>query len=227
MDRDGLLPRISSGLTRRAFLRGSAFAGLALAAGLLPRRATGLAPASVPFSLGIASGDCTHHSVVLRTRLAIDPLDGGGMPPVPIEVKWKVATDARMQHIVRRGTANALPEDGHSIHVGVTGLAADRWYWYQFETGLDLSPIGRTRTFPAPGSQPRQLRFEFVSCQHWEAGFYRAWEHLAQEDIDFVIHLGDYILRRRQFDRRGSPAHARVGDRDARRLPQPSRSLPQ
>jgi alkaline phosphatase D len=193
MDPDGFLPRISSGLTRRAFLRASAFTGLALAAGLLPRRATGLAPASAPFSLGIASGDSTHHSVVLWTRLAVNPLDGGGMPAVPIEVKWKMASDALMQHVVRQGTAVAVPEHGHSVHVSVTGLAPDRWYWYQFETGSDASPIGRTRTFPAPGSQPRLLRFAFVSCQHWEAGFYTAWEHLAHEDIDFVIHLGDYI----------------------------------
>jgi alkaline phosphatase D len=152
-----------------------------------------LAPASAPFSLGIASGDPTHHSVVLWTRLAIDPLNGGGMPPGPVEVKWKVATDAGLQHVVRRGTVIAFPEDGHSMHVSVTGLAPDRWYWYQFEIGSHVSPVGRTRTFPAPGSQPRLLRFAFVSCQHWETGFYTAWERLAQEDIDFVIHLGDYI----------------------------------
>jgi alkaline phosphatase D len=189
----GLLPGASSGLSRRMFLRGGALTALALAAGLVPRRAAGLAPVSIPFSLGVASGDPTHNSVVLWTRLAIDPLNGGGMAPVPIDVKWKLATDAQLRHVVRQGTAIALPQDGHSIHVSVNGLAPDRWYWYQFETGSNVSPIGRTRTFPAPGSQPRLLRFAFVSCQHWESGFYTAWQHLAQEDIDFVIHLGDYI----------------------------------
>jgi alkaline phosphatase D len=180
-------------VSRRAFLCGSAFTALALAAGLEPKRARGLAPASIPFSLGVASGDPTHDSVVLWTRLALDPLNGGGMPSAPIEVKWKVATDAQMNHVVRQGIALALPENGHAVHVRVTELKPDRWYWYQFETGSDLSIVGRTRTFPAPGSEPRVLRFAFVSCQHWESGFFTAWEHLVQEDIDFVIHLGDYI----------------------------------
>jgi alkaline phosphatase D len=195
MERDslGIFPRISSVLSRRAFLRSGALAALALASGVTPRRAAGLAPAAIPFSLGIASGDPTHDSVVLWTRLAVDPLNGGGMPPVPLEVDWKIATDPHLRHVVRRGTFLALPEDGHSVNVAATGLAPDRWYWYQFESGGDLSPIGRTRTFPAPRSQPRLLRFAFVSCQHWESGFYTAWEHLAREDIDFVIHLGDYI----------------------------------
>ena len=144
-------PRISSALTRRTFLRGSALAALALASGMVPRRAAGLAPASVPFSLGVASGDPTHDSVVLWTRLAVDPLNGGGMPQVPIEVGWKIAADPHLQHIVRRGIFLALPEDGHSVHVTVNGLAPDRWYWYQFESEGEVSPLGRTRTFPAPG----------------------------------------------------------------------------
>jgi alkaline phosphatase D len=189
----GRSQRISPGMSRRAFLRGSGYTALALAAGLAPRSATGLAPAPAPFPLGIASGDPTHDSVVLWTRLAVDPLNGGGMPAVAVAVEWTVATDPRMQHVVRQGAAVANPEHGHSIHVRVTGLAPDRWYWYRFRAGSALSPIGRTRTFPAPDSQPRMFRFAFASCQNWESGFYTAWEHLAQEDIDFVIHLGDYI----------------------------------
>src|SRR5262245_59395983 len=195
MDRDCLhcLPGISSVVTRRNFLRGSALAALALASGVAPKRAAGLAPASIPFSLGVASGDPTHDSVVLWTRLAVDPLNGGGMPQVPIEVDWKIATDVQLRQVVQRGAVLALPEDGHSVHVAVNGLAPDRWYWYQFESDGNVSTVGRTKTFPALDSKPERLRFAFVSCQHWEAGFYTAWEHLTQEDIDFVMHLGDYI----------------------------------
>src|SRR5262245_12656911 len=100
MERDslGIFPRISSVLSRRGFLRGGALAALALASGVRPRRAAGLAPAAIPFSLGIASGDPTHDSVVLWTRLAVDPLNGGGMPPVPLEVDWKIATDPHLRH---------------------------------------------------------------------------------------------------------------------------------
>jgi alkaline phosphatase D len=189
----GLLPRTSFGLSRRMFLRGSALTALTLAAGLMPKRAAGVPAATIPFSLGVASGDPTHSSVVLWTRLAVDPLNGGGMMPIPLEVEWTVATDPQMQHVIRRGQTMAFPEDAHSVHVTVNGLAPDRWYWYQFQTDSELSPVGRTRTFPAPDSEPRLLRFAFASCQHWEEGFFTAWQHLAEEDIDFVIHLGDYI----------------------------------
>jgi alkaline phosphatase D len=179
-------------LSRRAFLRGSAFVGMALATGLGPTRAAA-APAP-PFALGIASGDPTHHSVILWTRLVSDPLvDGGGMGTSPIEVTWEVATDEQMAHVVRRGRAVARAELAHAVHVRVLGLAPDTWYWYRFQGGGALSPTGRTRTFPAPGADAPHLRFAFVSCQHFEHGFFPAWANLAEEDIDCVIHLGDYI----------------------------------
>src|SRR5262245_30339361 len=180
--------------SRRRFLGASA-TGLMLAAGLRPQRAaaTTFAPAGPPFTLGVASGDPTHESVVLWTRLANDPLDGGGMPSHPIPVQWEIALDPRLRHVVRRGVAIAWPALAHTVHVHVSDLAPDRWYWYRFRAGKDESPIGRTRTFPAPGSKPRSMKFAFVSCQHFEDGFYTAYENLAQEDLDFVVHLGDYI----------------------------------
>jgi alkaline phosphatase D len=174
-------------ISRRDFLRGGALGALALAAGGLPNRAAGLATVSSPFSLGIASGDPTDRSVTLWTRLTRERLNG------PVEIDWIVATDAGLKNVIKQGSILALPEAVHSVHVEVNGLAPDRWYWYRFKSGADLSPIGRTRTFPAPGSSPRALRFAFVSCQNWESGYYNAWQMLAQEDIDFVLHLGDYI----------------------------------
>lgn len=193
MEHDSWSGRANAAVSRRAFLRMSAVGAAALSAGALPRLAAAFAPSNIPFSLGVASGEPTHHSVVLWTRLAADPLNGGGMPAVPMEVQWKVATDPHMRRVVRQGRVWAMPGDGHSVHVRVNKLGDDRWYWYQFKAGSSVSAIGRTRTFPAPGRHPRALRFAFVSCQHWEAGFYTAWQHLAQEDVDFVIHLGDYI----------------------------------
>ena len=185
--------RRNSGMSRRTFLRNGVLGTLAVAAGFLPDGASGLASASPPFTLGVASGDPTHNSVILWTRLAFHPLEGGGMPPVPLDVQWRVASDPGMRHVVRRGIAWAIPETAHSVHVEVRGLAPDSWYWYQFSTGGAFSRVGRTRTFPARGSNPADLRFAFVSCQNWEAGYFNAWQRLAEEDIDFVIHLGDYI----------------------------------
>jgi alkaline phosphatase D len=59
--------------------------------------------------------------------------------------------------------------------------------------GSELSPIGRTRTFPRAKSDVDRLRFAIASCQHFEAGLYTAYQHMAEEDLDLVMHLGDYI----------------------------------
>lgn len=127
------------------------------------------------------------------TRLAPDPLNGGGMSPHAVTVKWEIAADEGMKEIVGRGSAVASPELGHSAHVDVKGLKPARWYWYRFMTGDAVSPIGRTRTAPALNSRLDRLRFAFASCQHYETGFFTAYKHMADEQLDLVVHLGDYI----------------------------------
>ncbi len=146
-----------------------------------------------PFTLGVASGDPSPDGVVLWTRLALEPLNGGGMPRRPIEVQWQVATDDRLSRVVRSGKTTASPEWGHSVHVEVSGLEPHRWYWYQFRAGTERSTIGRTRTFPAAQASVDRLRFAIASCQQYEQGYYTAYEHMVKEDLDLVLHLGDYI----------------------------------
>jgi alkaline phosphatase D len=186
-------------LSRRSFLTGSASFVLAT---MLARRAGGAvasAPplAGYPFTLGLASGDPAPDGMVLWTRLAPRPREnGGGMPAVPVEVGWLVAEDEAMTRVVQQGTAVASPDWGHSVHVEVAGLLPDRWYWYQFRCGGDLSPRGRTRTMPAAGAAAERLRFAFASCQKYEMGHYTAYEHMAREDLDLVVHLGDYIYEK-------------------------------
>ena len=146
-----------------------------------------------PFTLGVCSGDPSADGVVLWTRLAIDPLNGGGMPRQSIEVHWQIAADDRMSRVVRSGTTTASPEWAHTVHVEASGLQPHTWYWYQFRAGGELSPVGRTRTFPREKAAVDRLRFAIASCQHYEAGLYTAYEHMANEDLDLVMHLGDYI----------------------------------
>lgn len=146
-----------------------------------------------PFTLGVASGDPTPDGVVLWTRLAPRPLDGGGMPAETVRVDWQIADDEAMTRIVRQGSTVAAPEWGHSVHVEVDALRPDRWYWYQFRAAGETSPKGRTRTVPAPDGTDGSLRFAFASCQHFESGYYTAYEHMLREDLDLVVHLGDYI----------------------------------
>ncbi len=149
--------------------------------------------ANDPFVLGVGSGDPAADGFVLWTRLASDPVNGGGMPPENFEVRWEVAHDEQMKKIVRSGMTVATPHLGHSVHVEVDGLQPDRWYFYRFQSGDALSPVGRTRTTPKMDAMPDQLRFAFASCQHFETGYYNAYRHMNEDDLDLVIHLGDYI----------------------------------
>ena len=186
----------AQGPSRRAFVGGALTAAATVGLGGKAAWATvGHARARVPagmFSLGVASGDPDADSVVLWTRLAPDPLNGGGMPPIDVSVHWEVAEDERFRRVVRHGTASARPAWGHSVHVTVAGLRHDRWYWYRFLSEGQVSPVARARTAPA---RPRgdALRFLFASCQNWQAGFYTAWAHAPAEEPDLVVHLGDYI----------------------------------
>ena len=185
---------LSTRLRRRGLIVGtSALTGLILA-GQWPRRVVAQTRFSDnPFTLGVASGDPLPDGVVLWTRLAPDPLNGGGMPDQDIAVTYTVATDAALRNVVLQGTTIAPAALGHSVHVEVSGLQPGQYYWYRFETGGEESPIGRTRTAPALGSPLSQFRFAFASCQEYQNGFYTAYENMANEDLDLVVHLGDYI----------------------------------
>jgi alkaline phosphatase D len=145
------------------------------------------------FALGVASGEPLPDGVVLWTRLAPDPLNGGGMPDAPVRVRWEVAEDEALRRVVRRGDFTARAASAHSVHVEVAGLGPDRWYWYRFRAGGDESPVGRTRTAPAPSAAPDRLAFAVASCQDFQNGYYGAYRHMAREPLDFVLHLGDYI----------------------------------
>ena len=92
-----------------------------------------------PFTLGVASGSPRADSVVLWTRLAPEPLAGGGMQPHNVDVRWEVANDESFHDIARKGVAPAMPELAHSVHAEVRGLEPGRWYWYRFMAGNEFS----------------------------------------------------------------------------------------
>jgi alkaline phosphatase D len=146
-----------------------------------------------PFSLGVASGSPLPNAVIIWTRILHDPLNAASTPPLAFSVRWEMAEDEQFRRIVVQGTAEAPPELAHSVHVDVTGLRPDRWYWYRFMLGDAVSPTGRTRTAPASASMPKQLKLAVASCQHWEFGTYAAHRHIAAAAPDLVAFLGDYI----------------------------------
>ncbi|PCC39494.1 hypothetical protein CIK66_08520 [Brachybacterium alimentarium] len=183
-------------MSRRIFT-GTALTSLATAGvlGALPATAEVTWREKDPFTLGIASGDPTSSSVVLWTRLAVDPhvLDGrGGMPNVPVEVRWELASDESFRSILRRGTETARPEEAHSLHVELEDLPAGSEFFYRFRAGRHVSPVGRTLTTPPPGDT-RSLRMVHLSCSHWEGGWFTAYRRAAEDRPDLVFGLGDYI----------------------------------
>ena len=91
-----------------------------------------------------------------------------------------------MRRIVRQGDTVASPAWGHAVHVEVAGLAADRPYWYCFQALGARSAIGSARTLPAPHQLPAAAQLGFVSCSHWELGYFSAYRHLAAEQPDLV-----------------------------------------
>jgi alkaline phosphatase D len=181
--------------TRRDILATSLALGVA---GGFPAilRAAGPVFGANPFTLGISSGFATHDSVVLHTRLALDPLapDGlGGMPPEDLPLQWELARDERFRRGLRRGEVLARADEAHSARVVVAGLDSARDYFYRFIAGGERSATGRTRTLPAPHHGPREFTLALACCQHLEHGHWAALRHVARAAPDLLVHVGDYI----------------------------------
>src|SRR3546814_230084 len=115
------------------------------------------------------------------------------MPLAPVPVDWEVASDGGFRDVVAKGTELAHPELGHSVHVEVAGLKADRPYYYRFTAAGERSLRGRARTLPAVGASIDALKFGVCGCQHFESGYFGAYRHLAREELAFVYHYGDFI----------------------------------
>jgi alkaline phosphatase D len=178
-------------MNRRELIRAGAWLALTYPSHTASRLLAAPAFTADPYGCGISSGDPTADGVVLWTRLMADPSRDAAWQRERVDVRWEVATDESMNKVVKRGSAQATPELGHSVHAEVSGLQPATWYWYRFIAGGQTSPIGRTRT--APSKPVDKIRFAFASCQHFETGYYNAYQHMLKDDLDLVIHLGDYI----------------------------------
>ncbi|MFI5718829.1 alkaline phosphatase D family protein [Nocardia sp. NPDC051750] len=217
----GSKPSGPSTLSRRVLLRAGATAA---ASGVL---AAPVARAGVPvFGHGVASGDPLPDGVIIWTRVTVNPaaVPGSGAGG-PATVHWEVAADDRFATIVTAGETTADAQGDHTVKVDVRGLAPARDYYYRFAALGETSPVGRTRTAPDASAAPGRLRFGVVSCSNWEAGWFAAYRHLAaRDDLDAVVHLGDYLYEGAagSFDgragsvRRHEPTHEIVSLADYR-----------
>ncbi|MET9799841.1 alkaline phosphatase D family protein [Streptomyces sp. NPDC006368] len=180
--------------SRRAVVK--AAAATAVAAPVLASATSAVADSGAPVFLhGVASGDPLPEGVLLWTRVTPTPdaVPGSGRGP-DTEVRWEVAEDRAFAGIVARGTLTATAATDHTVKADVRGLRQATTYYFRFTTGTSVSPVGRTRTAPAPDAAIPGIRFGVVSCANWESGYFSAYRHLAaRADLDAVLHLGDYI----------------------------------
>lgn len=175
-------------LSRRGFVIAASLAGLGTAARAFPHgedsgRGGGSA---VSFKHGVASGDPLHDRVILWTRVT------PGRSRDDIHVKWRVSRDARMKRTEASGQTWTDASRDFTVKVDVDRLDPDCTYYYQFEVKGVRSPVGRTKTLPL--FHARSLRFAFASCSNYPYGYFHVYRRIAERaDLDFVLHLGDYI----------------------------------
>src|SRR5215218_11147438 len=173
--------------SRRQFLARTGAAGAvilapqALLAGSARAQARPVLPSGT-FAEGVASGDPGPRAMTLWTRVAELERKGG--------VRLEVARDKGFRHVVARKTIATSPDVGGSVKARVTGLNPYEQYYYRFETKGSESDVGRFRTAP-PADSRQELNFAFFSCQDFTHGFYNAHEAMADEELDFVVCLGD------------------------------------
>lgn len=181
-------------LQRRNLHRLALAAAWSLWVGMPPARAAGPGPAwqADPFALGVASGQPQPESVVLWTRLLFADADAAHQRR-PQTVLCEVFADPALRQPVRQWRVQTDARRAHSVHVLADGLQSGRSYWYRFACGSAQSMVGHTRTSPAPDARVRRLRLALASCQHFEQGHYAAHRDMAQQDLDLVLFVGDYI----------------------------------
>jgi alkaline phosphatase D len=167
---------------RRRLLRGAV--ALTFAPAFLRHARADAAPR---FALGVASGQPRADGVVLWTRLT-----GPGLPE-RVVVAWEIARDEGFTDIAAHGEELAESAWAYSVHAEPAGLAPARAYWYRFRALGQQSATGRTRTAPAADAEVAALDFVIASCQRFDVGHYAAWRHVAAEEPDLVMFLGDYI----------------------------------
>jgi alkaline phosphatase D len=178
-----------------------------------------VSPPTFGFIHGVASFDPTDTSVLIWTRLTINNGDYDATQNVIINtnarprrpsppdssspvVDWQISQDPTFSTIQAQGKITTSPNKDYTCCVDVTGLQVNTRYFYRFIYGQHISTVGRTRTFGIQSSQPiEELTFGLVSCANWGFGYFNVYDLLSKvDDLDFVLHAGDYIYEYGKYD---------------------------
>jgi alkaline phosphatase D len=136
------------------------------------------------FEYGVASGDPLPDRIILWTRVS-------GEASAAVPVRWQVALDSGFTRVVAEGETEATAEHDFTVKVDPLLPYPATTYYYRFFARACWSMVGRTRTAP---SEMQNIRLALVSCSSIWSGYFNVYEALAQRnDIDAIVHVGDYI----------------------------------
>jgi len=138
----------------------------------------------VEFLHGVASGDPLKDRVILWTR--ITPQDTS----LRLEVVWEIATDDKFTQVINTGKVQTASAQDFTVKVDADKLKSGQTYYYRFKFGSVISPVGRTKTLPETTSS---VQFAVCSCSNYPAGYFYVYKEMAKQEVDAIIHLGDYI----------------------------------
>lgn len=142
--------------------------------------------AYAPFYYGVASGTPTDSSIIIWTHVT------PALPTDTITVDWEIATDSNFTSLVGSGSITTDSTVDHTVETEVTGLTANNIYYYRFTSNSITGRTGRTRT--APNGAEVEIKAAVVSCSSIFSGYFNAYARLAErEDLNVILHLGDYI----------------------------------
>ena len=154
------------------------------------------------FAHGVASGDPEPNSVVIWTRVS------GSKDPVAVD--WYVARDSEMLDVVSHGQFTTNAQRDHTVKQVVDGLEPGKRYFYQFVVNGTTSTLGQTKTLPV--GHLERLVIAVVTCSNFPFGYFNAYEVIANDDeVDLVVHLGDYIYEYRARGGYGGATGRRIG----------------
>lgn len=136
------------------------------------------------FLHGVASGDPLKDKVILWTRLTPNDVS------LRLEVIWEIALDQKFSQLVNAGKVQTAQAQDFTVKVDANKLRSNQRYYYRFRYGNVISPIGQTKTLPETSNT---VSFAVCSCSNYPAGYFHVYQEIAKQDVDVVIHLGDYI----------------------------------
>lgn len=180
---------MSEKISRRELIQKSLFGFGALS---LPVAFTGCndgsddesAEAQADFLHGVASGDPLQDKVILWTRLTPVGLNAR------LKVTWEIATDNQFKQNLKTGMVETTKTDDFTVKVDAAGLQANTIYYYRFRFGNKISSVGQTKTLPI---STNKVTFAVCSCSNYPAGYFYVYREMAKQNVDVIIHLGDYI----------------------------------